>query len=199
MRKILASLTATAVLVGGGIMMVGVTADPATAQESELSSVRRDRPLRAALEELVDEGVLTQDQADAVIEKLAENFDGDRRERHPARHGFAVAAEVIGIPPSELVTQLVDGSTIAEVAEANGVDPQAVIDALVAKAEVRLAAAVEDGRITQEVADERLVKAEQVATDLVNGDLKIDHPEFASRVREFGQGASAGTDTSPGA
>ena len=49
--------------------------------------------------------------------------------------GLDAAAEAIGIESEELRTALRDGSTIAEVAEANGVDVQTVIDALVADAE----------------------------------------------------------------
>lgn len=42
------------------------------------------------------------------------------------------AAEAIGITEEELREQLRGGATLAEVAEANGVDRQAVVDALVA-------------------------------------------------------------------
>jgi hypothetical protein len=43
-----------------------------------------------------------------------------------------VIAEAIGIDVDQLREQLREGSTVAEIAEANGVDPQTVIDALVA-------------------------------------------------------------------
>lgn len=179
MRKILASLAATAVLVGGGIAMVGVTAGSATAQESELSSVRPERPVQSALDELVAEGVLSQEQADAVIAKLAERFE-DRRDRpQPFRRGVGVAADVIGVSGSELKAELADGASIADVAQANGVAAQDVIDALVDATEQRLDTAVENGRIDQATADQKLVEAEQRLTDLVNGDL--DFPRFGSR------------------
>ncbi|MBN1284140.1 MAG: hypothetical protein JXB47_01950 [Anaerolineae bacterium] len=44
---------------------------------------------------------------------------------------FAIAAKTIGIEEDALMEALEDGKTIAEIAEANGVDPQAVIDAIV--------------------------------------------------------------------
>jgi uncharacterized protein (DUF433 family) len=84
-----------------------------------------------------------------------------------------VAAETIGIEPSELLAELRDGSTIAEVAEAHGVDPQAVIDAIVAEQRERLDRAVEDGLLTQDEADERAADLEERATDLVNGALDM--------------------------
>ena len=49
------------------------------------------------------------------------------------------AAEAIGISEDDLRTQLRDGQTLAEIAEANGVDRQAVVDALVAAGEEQLA------------------------------------------------------------
>jgi hypothetical protein len=84
-----------------------------------------------------------------------------------------VAAETIGIEPSELLTEVRDGATIAEVAEANGVDPQAVVDAIGAQQRERLDQAVEDGVLTQEEADERAADLEQRAADLVNGELDL--------------------------
>ena len=54
------------------------------------------------------------------------------------------AAEAIGITEDELRTALEDGQSIAQVAEANGVDVQTVIDAMVAAATERLEAAIDE-------------------------------------------------------
>ena len=78
-------------------------------------------------------------------------------------------ANTIGIDLSELITQVRDGSTVAEVATANGVDPQAVIDALVTDLSDRTAAAVDSGRLTQEEADAYLADATERITAWVNG------------------------------
>ena len=56
---------------------------------------------------------------------------------------LAAAAEAIGISEDELRTALEDGQSIAQVAEAEGVDVQIVIDALVADATERLEAAID--------------------------------------------------------
>ncbi len=93
--------------------------------------------------------------------------------------GFEAVAEAIGVSTDELREALRDGQTIAEVAEANGTDPQDVIDALVAGGTERLDAAVADGRIDQATADERKEALPDRAADLVNGDLDRDlrrHP-----------------------
>jgi uncharacterized protein (DUF433 family) len=52
-------------------------------------------------------------------------------------------AEAIGIDIDTLAEELRDGSTVAEIAEANDVDPQAVIDALVASYTERVTAWIE--------------------------------------------------------
>jgi uncharacterized protein (DUF433 family) len=86
---------------------------------------------------------------------------------------IGVAAQTIGIEPSELLAEVRDGATIAQVAEEHGVDPQAVIDAIAAEQRDRLDQAVEDGLLTQEEADERSAELEERATDLVNGELEM--------------------------
>jgi hypothetical protein len=60
--------------------------------------------------------------------------------RHLAHRGerLATAAEALGISEDELRAALEDGQSIAQVAEAQGVDVQVVIDALVAAATERL-------------------------------------------------------------
>ena len=87
-------------------------------------------------------------------------------------HGLADASkavtDVLGIDAQELMTQLRDGSTLAEIATANGVDPQKVIDALVAEAKTHLDQAVTDGRIDQAEADQKLADATTRITDRVN-------------------------------
>ena len=74
----------------------------------------------------------------------------DRRRRRPPRLGehrgerLDAAAEAIGITEDELRTALEGGQSIAQVAEANDVDVQTVIDALVADATERLEAAIDE-------------------------------------------------------
>jgi hypothetical protein len=57
--------------------------------------------------------------------------------------GLDVIAEAIGIDAETLREDLAGGATIAEIAEANGVDPQVVIDALVAEYTERVTSLVE--------------------------------------------------------
>ncbi len=136
----------------------------------ESSSIDETTDVAEATE--VDAGagtlVQVQDGADAPEDGTAD--DGERRQR--GRRGgcnLEAAATAIGIDEADLRAELDNGSTIADVAEANGVDVDDVIDAMVdAKAE-RLADKVEDGRLTQAEADEKLADAEDRITDRVNG------------------------------
>jgi hypothetical protein len=75
------------------------------------------------------------------------------------RHGAAaldVAADLLGMTVDELATELRDGATIAELAGAQGVSLDSIVEAYKAQAAEKLAEAVEGGRITQERADEML-------------------------------------------
>lgn len=85
------------------------------------------------------------------------------------RHArLAVAAEALQLSIADLKAELVAGRSIAQVAQAKGVDPKTVIDALVADAEAKVAQAVTDGRLTQAEADERRANLQLRITDFVN-------------------------------
>ena len=70
--------------------------------------------------------------------------------RRLRRAGIRIAAKTIGIKPVDLVKELRAGKTIAEVATAHGVQPQAVIDALKAAATAKIQALLAAGKITAE-------------------------------------------------
>jgi hypothetical protein len=102
------------------------------------------------------------------------------------RGGLADLAEAIGISTDDLRAALRDGQTLAEVAEANDVDPQQLVDRLVANGTERLDAAMAAGRIDQAAADERKASLPDRATDLVNGELERHprrHPGRAAAIR----------------
>ena len=82
------------------------------------------------------------------------------------------AATALGMATDELHEALeVDGTTLADVAEAQGVDVQTLVDALVAAARERLDAAVADGRLTQAEADEKAAGLEARITEMVNSEI----------------------------
>jgi len=87
---------------------------------------------------------------------------------HGRGAGLEAAAKALGITEDALKTELKDGKTLAEVAKEKGVDKQKVIDALVAEAKARSAAAVKAGKITQAQADEHVKNATERITKMVD-------------------------------
>jgi polyhydroxyalkanoate synthesis regulator phasin len=158
--------------------------EPAEAQDAakEESSTERGSHLEDALAPLVEDGTLTQTQADAVIEQL--------RETHESKSGFGPrgghfgppgtfgdrldesVTDLLGISSEELFEQLRDGASLADVAESNGVDPQVLIDSMVQGAQERLDERVEEGQVTEDEAAEHAAELEQRITDRVNGELE---------------------------
>jgi hypothetical protein len=89
---------------------------------------------------------------------------------HGRGPGLDAVADAIGITEDELRTALQDGSTIAEVAAANDVDVQTVIDALVADATAHIDEEVAEGDLTEEEAAERKANLVERITARVNGE-----------------------------
>jgi hypothetical protein len=87
------------------------------------------------------------------------------------RHHFLqIAAETIGITAEELRAAVAGGETVASVAEANGVDPQAVIDAVLAPIFDKLDQAEANGRLTsEEVATKKAAATDRIADFVYNG------------------------------
>lgn len=158
MKKALAGGVA-ALGIAGGSLVFGVV--PAFAQDEE-----SDGP-DTVLDGLVDEGVITQDQADTVEERFRQRREENGRRGFGHRHrGHLFGGEetreeildLLGVDAETLRERLADGETIADIA---GDDLDAVVDLLVDNAEERLAAAVENGRLTQEEADEKAADLEE--------------------------------------
>lgn len=183
MRKLMVAAAVAASLTGGAAAGVALfTPTLATAQDDAQETPQdeqapREAPdwMREALAPLVENGTITQGQADAALDAIAQ-AKPERPHRPFLRHRIALldtAAEAIGIEPAELREALRNGQTIAQVSQANDVDPQRVVDALVAEHNEHLDEAVANGRLTQEQADERKANAEERFTDLVNGELRL--------------------------
>jgi len=171
---------AVASIVGGGIAGAVLTG-PATAiaqetgvEDDGASTSAGHQTVADILAELVDEGVITQAQADVVGERLADArpLRGSRGMGCGSiRGGLDDVAETLGLTVVELRAALTDGSSLADVAAANNIDVQEVIDVLVARAQEHLDQAVTDGRLTADKAAERAADIEARITDMVNGEF----------------------------
>lgn len=129
-----------------------------------------------ALAGLVEDGTITQEQAMAVAAALAssDTVRGGPHGRGPGtvgigHGGLGVAAETLGLGEDELRTALLDGSTLAEVAQDQGIAADSLVAALVAAGQERLDQAVADGRIAQAQAEDLAAALPQRVTEQVEG------------------------------
>ncbi len=175
MKRTLAAGTLVAALGLTGAAVLGpavASADPAG--EGRMSM------LREALQGLVSDGTLNDAQADKVAERLAEvapprgmgggmGMGGPGGRGHgPGRGGHGVGmlaaekiAEAAGVTVEELHEARHDGQSLAEIAAAQGISRDTLIERLVTLAEERLAKAVAAGRLTAEQAEERKAGLEE--------------------------------------
>jgi len=100
--------------------------------------------------------------------------DCDRGRRLRPRPGLGAAAEALGLEIGELRTRLRDGATIADVAGEEGVEVQAVIDAMVTRVTEALDRAVADDKLSPERADAIKAKLTDRIADIVNDGYRRD-------------------------
>jgi hypothetical protein len=184
---------AVASVIGGGVAGAVLTGPAAAvAQETEdAGSPVADgiTTIDEVLAQLVDEGVLTQAQADRVGEALEEARPERRPRGHRLMGALHTVAETLGLTVEELGTALMDGESLADIAVANGAEPEDLVDVFMAEAQSRLDAAVADGRLTAEEAAEKAAVIESRITKMVNGELEFGR-------RWFGPGRGFGPDAS---
>jgi hypothetical protein len=182
---------------GGGIAGWALSSPPpAVAQEGDDTTDTTDATvglvdsadaIRDALDDLVADGVITGAQADAVAEALADAFPFRMRLFESDHLGLGAPGfheeleDLLGIGLDELRSELAEGKSLADIASELGIDPQQVIDDLMATVEERLDQAVENGRVSQERVDELLAQLEERITDMVNGEGFGRGPGFGLR------------------
>lgn len=94
------------------------------------------------------------------------------RERVPGEL-IETLREVTGLQPAEIMQQLRDGQTLADLITANGGTVDAVISDASARFNESLTEAVDNGRIDQARADELLAQFEETVTNIINGDVEL--------------------------
>lgn len=211
MRKIVASTTIAASVIGGGagalilgpsfagarddpgpdieeptLALLQDTDDPdsgeqgAADQDTDGSPGARSERLAEILGDLVGDGTLTQEQADAVQDAI-ESAVADGRlgpgGRHAAgRHRGGHVGEILdelGLDADVVREGIADGLTLGEIAEANGSSAEAVAGAIVEHMTERLDAAVDAGRIDEDEAAEMAAEIEERAEAIVNGEIDL--------------------------
>jgi hypothetical protein len=151
------------------------TTTPSTDSGASTEPSRGDR-LAEILAPLVEAGTITQAQADAVITAIQ---DAAPVGRHggPGRDGTGRGGEQLesivsslGLTMDEVLTALRDGTSIAELAEQQGVEVSTIIDAAVAAVKTHLDEHVAAGDRSQAEADALLARAAEAITAFVNGE-----------------------------
>jgi transposase-like protein len=142
--------------------------------------------LKNRVDEAVKDGRLTKTEGDRIkqaIDKGAaplfglgprrfhdHGHFGFRRHGHgPFEQGLETAATYLGITRAQLMTELRDGKSLAQVAKAHGKSADGLVNALLEQAEQKLDRAVKNGRMTEADKKEMLAGLKRRITDLVNG------------------------------
>jgi hypothetical protein len=102
------------------------------------------------------------------------------------------AAKALGITTDELMQDLRDGKSIADVAKAKGISVDTVIAAIVKDAQTKIDAAVKDKHLTQDQADKLTKDLKDRVTNLVNNTGPKDLGRFGPYVHGFGPGGGMG-------
>ena len=185
MKKRLAAAGISASLLAGAAgFAIGVTGTAGAQSGSPTTTApgatkpNPDTYLRDALKPLLDNNTLTQAQIDAVVKALQDARPAGKGGR-PGPHGgigggpfgadLSGAATAIGVTADEVRAALKAGQSLADLATSKGVDPQKVIDALLAPIVEHEKTAVTNNKETQAQADEHIAAATTRITDFVNG------------------------------
>jgi hypothetical protein len=134
----------------------------------------------STVDEAVQQGSLTQAQADALKARIRAGDFGVLRGGRGGKLGGAriaelheamrnASAQALGITTDALTTQLRSGQTLAQIAQANGKTEQAVIDAVLAAAKTQLDQAVTAGTLTRAQADNVYAELQQRGSNLLLG------------------------------
>lgn len=132
------------------------------------------------LEQLTAEGVINSEQAEAIMGRCEPVFGRIERMEHACRRMvrkrvvaqskpmLMKVSQALGMEPNELLSQLKEGKTIAEIAEEQGVLISVVVEELLAPIREGLDRAVADGKLSQGEAEQRLSNAEVRINKLVH-------------------------------
>lgn len=117
--------------------------------------------------------------ATATATPAAQQAQGKQRGRQIGGALIKVTADVTGLQPKDVLTELRAGKSLAQIAQEKGKTADDIINAVVNKAKARLDQAVASGKLTQDQENQRLTKVRDAATKLVNT------PNLPTRLREF--------------
>jgi polyhydroxyalkanoate synthesis regulator phasin len=181
-------------LSGAPAAVVAAVGDSTTDTAATDDGARPDPSARLqdVLQPLVDDGTITQAQADKVIAAVVAarpmgGHDGGpmgRGHRGPGGpggligQGLDVVATTLGVTTDEVRTALQSGQSVADLAVSKGKTAQDVIDALVNEATTKINDKVTAGDMTQAQADQLIAGLTTGITAFVNGTAPGGMPGF---------------------
>ena len=132
----------------------------------------------SAADTAVQQGTLTQAQADALKARIQAGdlgalwggrggFEGGRQLGNVKQAMVDAAAKALKITTTELLTQLRNGQTLAQLAQAHGTTEQAVTSAALGAAKTQLDQAVASGTLTQAQANAIYAQLQQRGAQLL--------------------------------
>jgi hypothetical protein len=151
-------------------------ADKLGVSEEELHTAVTEARLEM-IDEAVAAGRLDPEQAERHRERVEEgdirppgegNYDRHRKACRVAPLILGAAATVLEMDKGELLAELGDGATLAQVAEAKGFSVGEFEDALLEQVEADLSVLVEEDKLTQEQADAVLGRIQENIDTIVN-------------------------------
>ena len=146
---------------------LGRVAEKLGISEEEFEAVI-DEARTELIDEAVAEGRLTEEQAERLQER-GFPFAGGRM-GHGRGRVIEAAAEVLGVTQEELKDELKDGSSLAEVAEAQGISVDDFKAELLNQLQALLDSDVADGTLIQEQADNIFGCAEEKIDSILSGE-----------------------------
>lgn len=157
-------------VVVAALAMSGIALAQSTDDTVEVEDTKAYAAILEHLAPLVEDDTISQSQAEAVAATLAENMRGPGGRGRGLR-ALQATAEFLELTPEEMRAALTEYDTLADLAAANGSSGEALISYLLTQVEEHLATAVDEGRLTEDEAAERLADAEEHITEMVNSDI----------------------------
>jgi len=166
-------------------------ADIITTNGGDVDAVIQEATNQATerINEAAANGTISQERADQMLanledvvtravngDLLPDNRPGPIARMRTAQILVQAAADETGLAPRDIIRQVRDGSTLADIITASGGSVENVVASAVTEATDRINQAVENGNLTREQGDEMIASLETVFTDAVNGEHPVPTP-----------------------
>ena len=143
---------------------------PATNPTDALDDDKAKAKLKAVLDALVAKNVITQAQEDAIIDALTAAHDMDHPKlREFVGDVFKQSVDYIGLPAEVVKAQLQAGKSLGQIADQRpGKSRDGLVADLEAKADARIKAAVDAGKLTADQAAQLKTKVDAAIVKIVD-------------------------------